>query len=45
MFCFFDQDVRGILASQPGIERAPPAWEGEVLTPELPGKSQCGVCS
>ena len=38
MFWFFDQDVCGILASQPGIELAPPAWEGEVLTTELPGK-------
>ena len=40
MFWFFDQDVCGILASQPGIELAPPAWEGEVLTTGPPGSPQ-----
>ena len=29
----------GILAAQPGIEPAPPASEGKVLTAGLPGKS------
>ena len=39
MFCFFGWEACGILAPQPGIEPAPPALEGEVLTTGLPGKS------
>ena len=31
--------ARGILAPRPGIEPAPPALEGEVLTTGPPGKS------
>ena len=37
MFWFFGQEARGILAPRPGIEPAPPALEGEVLTGP-PGK-------
>ena len=33
MFWFFGCKACGILASQPGIESARPALEGEVLTP------------
>ena len=39
MFWFFGPKAFGILARQPGIEPAPPALEGEVLTTGLPGKS------
>ena len=39
MFCVFGHEPCGILASQPGIELAPPALEGHVLTTGLPGKS------
>ena len=39
MFWFFGHEACGILAPQPGIEPAPPALEGEVLTTGLPGKS------
>ena len=39
MFWFFGQEACGILASRPGIEPAPPALEGEVLTTGPPGKS------
>ena len=39
VFWFFGLKARGILAPQPGIEPAPPAPEGEVLTTEPPGKS------
>ena len=38
MFYFFGLEACGILASWPGIEPAPPALEGKVLTTELPGK-------
>ena len=40
--CFwcFGHEACGILASQPGIEPAPPTLEGEVLTTGEPGKSQ-----
>ena len=31
------------LSSQPGVERAPPALEGKVLTTGPPGKSQVVV--
>ena len=34
--------VGGILASRPGIEPAPPALKGEVLTTRLPGNSPLG---
>ena len=51
MFWFFGRKACGILAPRPGIEPAPPALEGEVLTTGLPGKSQTfsdleftGVC-
>ena len=39
MFWFFGHKACGILAPRPGIKRAPPALEGEVLTTGLPGKS------
>ena len=39
MFWFLGHEACGILASCPGIKRAPPALEGEVLTTEPPGKS------
>ena len=38
-FGFFGREACGILAPQPGIEPAPPALEGEVLTTGPPGKS------
>ena len=37
MFWFFGCKARGVLAPQPGIETAPPALEGKVLTTEPPG--------
>ena len=40
MLWFFGPETRGILVPRPGIEPAPPALEGEVLTTGLPGKSQ-----
>ena len=40
MFWFFGHEACGILAPRPGIEPAPPALEGEVLTTGLPGKCQ-----
>ena len=39
MFWCFGCEVRGILAPQPGIQPAPPALEGKVVTTGLPGKS------
>ena len=39
MFWFSGREACGILAPQPGIEPAPPALEGEVLTTGSPGKS------
>ena len=39
MFRFFGHNACGILAPPPGIQPAPPASEGEVSTPGLPGKS------
>ena len=36
-FGFFGREACGILAPQPGIEPAPPALEGEVLTTGPPG--------
>ena len=39
MFCFFGREACGILAPPPGIEPAPPALEGKVLTTGPPGKS------
>ena len=39
MFWFFCLKTCEILAPRPGIEPAPPALEGEVLTTGLPGKS------
>ena len=41
MFWFSGREARGILAPQPGIEPAPPALEGEVLTTGPPGKARC----
>ena len=41
MFWFFGQEACGILAPRPGIEPAPPALEGKVLTTGPPGKSLC----
>ena len=40
MFWFFGHTAHGILALQPGIEPAPPALEGEVLTTGQPGNEQ-----
>ena len=40
MFWIFVLEACGILAPRPGIEPAPPALEGEVLTNGPPGKSQ-----
>ena len=40
MFWFFGLKAYGILGSWPGIEPAPPALEGEILTTGPPGKSQ-----
>ena len=39
MFWLFGCETCGILAPQPGIESAPPALEGKVLTTGPPGKS------
>ena len=39
LFWFFGREACGILAPRPGIEPAPPALEGEVLTTGPPGKS------
>ena len=39
MFWIFGPEACKILAPQPGIEPAPPALEGEVLTTAPPGKS------
>ena len=40
MFLFFSgPEACGILAPQPGIEPAPPALEGKILTTGPPGKS------
>ena len=39
MFWFFGCEVYRILVTQPGIEPAPPALEGEVLTTGPPGNS------
>ena len=39
MFWFSGSEVCGILVLQPGIELAPPALEGKVLTTGPPGKS------
>ena len=39
MFWFFGHKAFGILAPQPGIEPAPPAPEGNVLTTGPPGKT------
>ena len=41
MFWFFGHKPYGILSPQPGIEPAPPALEGKVLTTGPPGKSLC----
>ena len=38
MFWLFGHKAYGILAPWPGIEPAPPALEGEILTTGLPGK-------
>ena len=38
-FWIFGHEACGILAPRPGIEPAPPALEGEVLTTGPPGKS------
>ena len=42
MFFFFGCEACGIIAPQPGIELAPAALEGKVLTTGLPGKSPTG---
>ena len=38
MFWFFGHEACGILVPRPGIEPAPSASEGEVLTTEPPGE-------
>ena len=43
MFWFFGWKACGILAPLPGIEPAPRALEGEVLTTGPPGKSLYGL--
>ena len=40
MFWFLGREACGILAPRPGIEPAPPALEGQVLTTGPPGKSR-----
>ena len=45
MFRFFGHEACGVLAPQPGIEPAPPALEGEVLTTGLPGMSPVAISS
>ena len=40
MSWFFGHEARGIFAYQAGIQPAPPALEGEVLTTEPPEKFQ-----
>ena len=40
VFGFCGLQAYGILASWPGVEPTPPPFEGEVLTPGPPGKSQ-----
>ena len=44
MFCFWGHETCGILAPWPGIEPAPDALEGEVVTTGLPGKSLGADC-
>ena len=39
MFGFFGSEACGILAPRPGIEPAPPALQGKVLTTGPQGKS------
>ena len=39
LFWFIGREACGILAPWPGIDPAPPALEGEVLTTGPPGKS------
>ena len=43
MFWFFGHEPCGILAPRSGIEPAPPALEGDVLTTEPPGKSHFNI--
>ena len=38
-FFFFGPEACGVLALWPEVEPAPPALEGQVLTPGPPGKS------
>ena len=40
MFWFFGHEACGISAPRPGMQPAPPALEGEVLTSGPPVKSQ-----
>ena len=39
-FSFFGREACGIRVPRPGMEPAPPALEGEVLTTGSPGKSR-----
>ena len=39
MFWFFGREACGILAPRPGMERTPPALEGDVPTTGPPGTS------
>ena len=43
MFWFGDLEACEILAPQPEIKPTPPALEGKVLTPGLPGESLIAV--
>ena len=45
MFWFFGHEAYGILAPRPGVEPAPPALEGEVLTTGPSGKSLINTSS
>ena len=40
LFYFFGLEACGVSAPEPGLEPAPPAFEGEVLTTGSPRKSQ-----
>ena len=44
LFWCFDCEAYGTLAPSPGIELAPPAWEGEVLANGPPAKLLICIC-
>ena len=45
MFWYFGHEACGILAPQPGIEPAPPALEGKVLTTDRQGSPFFAISS